>query len=152
MPAITLETGFKTPFCPREKLSYATVLLCNPLLDNLQEWVLGENRLIGGLFLTGWAATCSEGFVVNFLKVLIACWGSSVAAVQPNSLGNSQKTFIKPFRTSGRPTWYIRRSYVRFLGFIKSDFLGNGFSITEYIIFRRHYSTDNQFNCTVFSY
>jgi len=41
------------------------------------------------------AATCSQGFVVIFLKVPLACWGSNVAAVQPNSLGNSQKTFYK---------------------------------------------------------
>ena len=43
--------------------------------------------------LPGGAATCSEGFVVNVLKVPLACWGSNVAAIQPNSLGNSQKTF-----------------------------------------------------------
>ena len=42
--------------------------------------------LNGMSYVPGGAATCSEGFVVNFLKVPLACWGSSVAAVQPNNL------------------------------------------------------------------
>ena len=45
--------------------------------------------------LSGGAATCSKGFVVCFLKVPLSCWGSMAAAVQPNSLENSQKTFYK---------------------------------------------------------
>ena len=55
----------------------------------------------------GGAATCSEGFVICFLKVPLACLGSMAAAVQPNSLGNYQKTVYKTFGTSGRPTQYI---------------------------------------------
>ena len=39
------------------------------------------------------AATCSEGFVICFLKVPLTCWGSMVAAVQPNTL---RKHFTKP--------------------------------------------------------
>ena len=42
--------------------------------------------------LLGGEATCSEGFVMCFLKVPLACLGSMAAAVQPNSLGNSQKS------------------------------------------------------------
>ena len=38
-----------------------------------------------------------------FLKVPLACLGSMAAAVQPNGLGNSQKTFYKTFGTSCRP-------------------------------------------------
>ena len=53
--------------------------------------------------IPGGAATCSEGCVVNFLKVPLACWGSSVAAVQPNSLGNSQKTSYKTSRNKWPP-------------------------------------------------
>ena len=53
--------------------------------------------------IPGGAATCSEGFVVNFLKVPLACWGSNVAAVQPNSLGNSQKTFYKISHNKWQP-------------------------------------------------
>ena len=51
----------------------------------------------GGIYraiVLGGAATCSEGFVIYFLKVPLACLGSlgsMAAAVQPNSLGNSQK-------------------------------------------------------------
>ena len=41
--------------------------------------------------LLGGAATCSEGFVLRFLKVPLACLGSMAAAVQTNSLGNSRK-------------------------------------------------------------
>ena len=42
-------------------------------------------------------ATCSKGFVISFLKVPLACLGSMAAAVQPNGLWNSQKTFYKTF-------------------------------------------------------
>ena len=59
--------------------------------------------------ILGGAATCSEGFVVCFLKVPLACLGSMAAAVQPNSPGNSQKTVNKTFGTSGRPTQYTKR-------------------------------------------
>ena len=48
-------------------------------------------------------ATCSKGFVISFLKVPLACLGSMAAAVQPNGLWNSQKTFYKTFLTSCRP-------------------------------------------------
>ena len=58
------------------------------------------------LLIPGGAATCSEGFVICFLKVPLACLGSMAAAVQPNSLGNSQKKVNKTFGTSGRPTQY----------------------------------------------
>ena len=54
--------------------------------------------------LLGGEATCSEGFVMCFLKVPLACLGSRAAAVQPSSLGNSQKNVYKTFGTSGRPT------------------------------------------------
>ena len=37
-----------------------------------------------------------------FLKVPLACLGSMAAAVQPNGLGNSLKTFYKTFSTSCR--------------------------------------------------
>ena len=51
----------------------------------------------------GGAAICSEGFVVNVLKVPLACWGSMSAAVQPNSLGNSKKTFYKTSQNKWPP-------------------------------------------------
>ena len=57
--------------------------------------------------IPGGAATCSEGFVICFLKVPLACLGSMAAAVQPNNLGNSQKKVNKTFGTSGRPTRYV---------------------------------------------
>ena len=50
------------------------------------------------------ASGCEKGFVKRFLKVPLACLGSMAAAVQPNGLGNSQKTVYKTFWTSGRPT------------------------------------------------
>ena len=59
------------------------------------------------VYLQGGAATCSEGFVICFLKVPLACLGSMAAAIQPNSLGNSQKTFYKTFGTRGRPTHVV---------------------------------------------
>ena len=43
---------------------------------------------------------------VCFLKVPLACLGSMAAAVEPNSLENSQKKVNKTFGTSGRPTRY----------------------------------------------
>ena len=58
--------------------------------------------------IPGGAATCSEGFVVSFLKVPLACWGSSVAAVQPNNLGNSQKTYFKTSRIKWPPHLVLR--------------------------------------------
>ena len=60
-----------------------------------------------GKLLQSWAETCSKGFVICFLKVPLACLGSMAAAVQPNSLGNSQKTFHKTFGTSCRPILYF---------------------------------------------
>ena len=59
------------------------------------------NSVLGG------AATLSEGFVISFLKVPLACLGCMAAAVQPSGLGNSRKFVYKTFRTSGRPTQYL---------------------------------------------
>ena len=39
----------------------------------------------------------NPGFVICFLKVPLAFLGSTAAAVQPNGLWNSQKTFCKTF-------------------------------------------------------
>ena len=46
------------------------------------------------------AAGCIKGFVKCFLEVPLACLGSMTAAVQHNSLYNSQKTFHKTFFTN----------------------------------------------------
>ena len=63
--------------------------------------------MINGSVQSG-VATCSEGCVIYFLKIIIfACRGSMATAVQPNSLGNTRKTFYKTFRTSCRPRLYI---------------------------------------------
>ena len=43
-------------------------------------------------YLLGGAATCSEGFVISFLKVPLACLGNMASAVQPNGLGTFQKS------------------------------------------------------------
>ena len=59
------------------------------------------------IFVLGGAATCSEGFLICFLRVPPACFGNMAAAVQPNDLGNFQKTVNKTFVTSGCPTQYI---------------------------------------------
>ena len=56
----------------------------------------------------GGVATCSEGFVLCFLKVPLAWLGSMAAAVQPDGLWNSPKTFYKTFGTSCRPRLYAR--------------------------------------------
>ena len=58
------------------------------------------------LLRLGGAATCSEGFVICFIKVPLAYLNSMAAAVYPNSLWNSQKNKHKTFGTSGRPTQY----------------------------------------------
>ena len=54
--------------------------------------------------ILGGAATCSEGFVICFLKVPLSCLGSMAAAVLPYGLENFQKFVYKTFRTSGGPT------------------------------------------------
>ena len=59
-----------------------------------------------GWYVLGGAATCSEGFVIRFRKVGLVCLDSMAAAVQPNSLRNSQKKVNKTFGRSGRPTGY----------------------------------------------
>ena len=41
------------------------------------------------------ASGCEKGFVKCFLKVSLACLGSTAAAVQSNGLRNSQKTFLQ---------------------------------------------------------
>ena len=71
-------------------LCYYIIVLC----------LLLFNCVLGG------AAAFSEGFVICFLKVPLACLGNMVAAVQPNSLGNSKKKVNKTFGTSGRFTRY----------------------------------------------
>ena len=53
--------------------------------------------------LGGGAATCSDGVVICFLKVLLACLGSMAAAVQPNSLGTLRKHFTKPLEQVASP-------------------------------------------------
>ena len=75
------------------------------LKQGLKYVLLTETDILGG------AATCSEGFVLCFLKVPLACWGSMAAAVQPNSLGTLRKRLTKPLGTSGRPTWYVLLSF-----------------------------------------
>ena len=42
------------------------------------------------------AATCSEGFLICFLKLSLAGLGSMADAVQPNSLGTLRKHVTKP--------------------------------------------------------
>ena len=71
------------------KVKYDQIGTCNKLM-----------QLLGG------AVTCSEGFVMYFLKVPLACLGSMAVAVKPNGLGKSQKIGYKTFKKSGRPTRY----------------------------------------------
>ena len=49
------------------------------------------------------AATCSEGFVICFLKVSLACLGSMAAAVQPKAWGTLRKQFTKPSEQVAAP-------------------------------------------------
>ena len=60
---------------------------------------IGQKRwhVLGGV------ATCSEGFVTCFLKVILACLISMAAAVQPNSLGTIRKQFSKPSEQVAAP-------------------------------------------------
>ena len=74
------------------------------LYISLPSLSLSKYHVLGG------AATCSKGFAICFLKVALSCLGSMEAAVQPNGLGNSQKTFCKTFWTSCRPRLYWNRS------------------------------------------
>ena len=46
------------------------------------------------------ASGYEKGFVKWYLKVPLACLGSTAAAVQPNGLWNSQKTVYKTFFTT----------------------------------------------------
>ena len=45
--------------------------------------------------IPGGAASCSEGFVVCFLKVPHACWGSMAAATQPNGPGGLSENILQ---------------------------------------------------------
>ena len=58
---------------------------------------------------------CEKGFVKCFQKVHLVCLGSTVAAVQPNSLRNSQKTFYKIFFTYAPDCTYGKKSTLTFL-------------------------------------
>ena len=51
----------------------------------------------------GGAATCSEGFVICFPKVPLACLFSMAATGQPNSLGTLRKHFAKPSEQVAAP-------------------------------------------------
>ena len=68
------------------------------LEENIADFQVGSRTLLGG------AATCSEGLVICFPRVPLACLGCMAAALQPKSLGNSQETVYKTFGTSSRPT------------------------------------------------
>ena len=74
-------------------------------------WIQGHPGYVANSLspYTGWVGHLFRRFCDMFLKVPFACLGSMAAAVavQPNGLGNSQKTVYKTFRTSGRPTQYI---------------------------------------------
>ena len=48
-----------------------------------------------GITLPGGEATCSEGFVVSFLKVPHASWSSMAAAVQPNGPGRLSENILQ---------------------------------------------------------
>ena len=88
----------------------AVVLVLEAELDaevvELEVVVVGTHQLPFfqcAIEIPGGAATCSEGFVVCFLKVHLVCWGSMAAAVQPNSLGNSQKISYKTSQNKWPP-------------------------------------------------
>ena len=49
------------------------------------------------------AAGCVKGFITCFLEVPLPCLGSMAAAVHPNCLWNSQKTFYTTLSTTCRP-------------------------------------------------
>ena len=72
---------------------------------NFSPTVVGNVHIVVGYLdpIQPGAATCSEGFVICFWKVTLACLGSLAAAVQPNGLGNSQKKGYKTVGTSFRP-------------------------------------------------
>ena len=86
--------------CHKLKEICAWLYDLTPSLDNFR------CELQNKLCCNGWGGhlTCSEGFVICFIKVPLACLGSMAAAVQPNSLGNSKNKVNKTFGTSGRPT------------------------------------------------
>ena len=54
---------------------------------------MGANNYIEFSVQSG-AATCSEGFVICFLKVHLACLCSMTAAVQPNCLWNPSENIL----------------------------------------------------------
>ena len=62
-----------------------------------------KSKLSFGRTLLVGAATCSEGFVICFLKVPHAYLGSMAAAVQPNSLETLRKHFTKPSEQVAAP-------------------------------------------------
>ena len=53
------------------------------------------------------ASGCEQDFAKCFLKVLHAYFCSTAAAVQPNGLWKSQKTFYKTYFTTCCPRLYI---------------------------------------------
>ena len=57
-------------------------------------------------YIQGAAAGCTQGFVKCFFQVPPACLGSTAAAVQPNGLWNSRKTFFKTLYTTCCRTLY----------------------------------------------
>ena len=57
------------------------------------------HKLTNQKYLQSVVSGCVTGFVNFFLKVPLACLGSTAAARQPNSLWNSPKTFYKTFFT-----------------------------------------------------
>ena len=85
----------KNPVGPPRKSSNSPVNLKMKALSVLLKITYDVENTPHNVVVPGGAATCSEGFVVCFLKVPLACWGSMAAAVQPNSLGNSKKTSYK---------------------------------------------------------
>ena len=62
-------------------------------------------------FVQSGATGFVKGLVTCFWKFPIACLGSMAAAVQPNSLWNSQKTFYKTAFTTCRPRLYNHANF-----------------------------------------
>ena len=87
-------------------------------LRNLQQ-CQGKNRSD----VQSGASGCETGLVkcVFFLKVPLACLGSTATAVQPISLWNSQEHFTKPFAQPDAPDCIKCSIYLGFTSLILSS-------------------------------
>ena len=117
MPAITLETGFKTPFCPREKLSYKRfVLICDPYTGKFawfgswgnlsyRQFILITDLLISGFWCSSF---CTRFPLLHLLERIPRVFYCSTLPSHPSHSDNEKWDNRKYMDRYRKEIWYTQ--------------------------------------------